>query len=280
MAELPPTDALPWPPKAYKNKTFLDSAQARSIRVLCELSEPAIRLEQHKIRDTIVMFGSARTQHPDEAKARLQAAEAICAQQKEPDAAALRELAIAKAGMKAAPYYKATMELAERLTRWSLSLGLPKRKFVVCSGGGPGMMEAANRGAHLAGGESVGFGISLPFEQSLNPYITHELQFEFHYFFVRKYWFMLMAKALVALPGGFGTLDELFECLTLIQTQKVRKPLPIVLFGGEFWNKLVDFDTLLEWGMISEPDLKLFRIIDSVDEAADYLIAELEKQLQ
>jgi uncharacterized protein (TIGR00730 family) len=278
MAELPPTEAFPWPPKAYKNKTFLDSNPARNIRVLCELTEPAIRLEQHNIRDTIVLFGSARTQHPEQAKARLAAAESACAAKSQPSKLELRELAIARAGMKSAPYYQAAMDLSERLTRWSRALKLPKHKFVVCSGGGPGMMEAANRGAHLAGGESIGFGISLPFEQSLNPYITRELQFEFHYFFIRKYWFMLMAKALIALPGGFGTLDELFESLTLIQTQKVRKHMPIVLFGGEFWNKLIHFETLIEWGMISEQDLHLFRIIDSVDEAAGFVISELEKQ--
>jgi len=266
-----------WPPKAYKNIDFLDSAAARSIRVLCELSEPAIRFKKHKVFDTIVLFGSARTLHPDEAKRRLREAEAACKGSSEPEPEALRRLALARANMKAAPYYAATMEIAERLTRWSMGLDDKTRKFLICSGGGPGIMEAANRGAKQAGGESVGFGISLPFEQGLNPYITEDLKFEFHYFFVRKYWFVLIAKALVAFPGGFGTLDEVFETLTLVQTGKVKKPLPTVLFGGEFWNNLINFNQLVEWGVISAEDLNLFKIIDSVEEATDYVIQEITK---
>ena len=275
--EISPLAQTNWPPKAYKNIDFLDSAAARNIRVLCELSEPAIRFKQHKVHDTIVLFGSARTLHPDDAKARLKIAEAKCAGPSKASETDLRELATARAGVKAAPYYAATMELAERLTRWSMSLDDNTRNFLICSGGGPGIMEAANRGAEKAGGKSIGFGISLPFEQGLNSYITEDLKFEFHYFFVRKYWFVLIAKALVAFPGGFGTLDEVFETLTLVQTKKVKKPLPTVLFGGEFWSNLINFDTLVEWGTISPEDRNLFKIIDSVDEAADYLIEEITK---
>jgi uncharacterized protein (TIGR00730 family) len=177
---------------------------------------------------------------------------------------------------KASPYYEAAMRLSHDLTKWSLdNIPQPQNRFYVCSGGGPGIMEAANRGAREAGGRSVALGISLPFEQHLNTYTTEDLGFEFHYFFVRKYWFLYLAKALVVFPGGFGTMDELFEMLTLVQTQKLQKYVPVVLFGTKFWNEVLNFDALVEWGVISKEDLSLFRFSDSVEETRDYLIGEL-----
>lgn len=265
-----------WPNKAYENLHFLNSEPARSIRVLCEMTEPALRFAEEQIRDTIVLFGSARI-IPEE-KAKLQLAE-VEADIKDPQNLTLREqrsLRLARSAVKSAPYYDKAVKLAEELTRWTMSLPTEdQERFMICSGGGPGIMEAANLGAKKAGGRSIGFGISLPFEQGVNEYVTDRLKFEFHYFFVRKYWFVLLSKALVAFPGGFGTMDELFESLTLVQTRKVEKAPPIVLFGSEFWNALFNFDLLVEWGTISKEDLKLFKIIDTVEEARDYIIQEL-----
>mgnify|MGYP006280257071 CR=1 FL=1 len=267
-----------WPPKAYKNLDFLNSPEARKIRILCELDETERRFKEENVEDTIVIFGSARTLPEKEAKARLKAVEEKLAGKKSLSAEDKDELAQARAAMRNAPYYHHVETLARELTRWSMSLQDKRRRFLVCSGGGPGVMEAANRGARKAGGASIGLGISLPFEQSLNPYITRDLQFEFHYFFVRKYWFIYLAKALIVFPGGFGTMDELFETLTLIQTGKVQKRMPILLFGSEFWNRLLNFDAFLEWGVISPRDLDLFKIVDDPMEAKDYLIGELTAQ--
>jgi uncharacterized protein (TIGR00730 family) len=264
-----------WPQKAYKNLDFLNSNEARAIRVLCELEEPEKRLREQNVQDTIVMFGSARTRPLSVARKELQTLESALKGRKKLSAKDKEALALTKANLRNAPFYDHAMALSRELTKWSMSLKDKRRRFLVCSGGGPGIMEAANRGAKKAGGASVGLGISLPFEQSLNKYVTRDLGFEFHYFFVRKYWFIYMAKALVVFPGGFGTMDELFETLTLIQTHKVNKRLPIVLFGGEFWNNLINFDTFVEWGVISPKDVGLFRVIDSVEEARDYIIGEL-----
>lgn len=274
MKEVPDS----WPHKAYKNLEFLNSSEARKIRVLCELTEPERRFRQLNVKDTIVVFGSARSMPVDQAKAELKALEDRI--RSEPGDEREDELALAraKAMVKAAPYYEATRELCRELTKWSKSIKDHKRRFLICSGGGPGMMAAANQGAGDASGVSVGLGISLPFEQSLNPYITRDLQFEFHYFFVRKYWFMYLAKAMVAMPGGFGTMDELFEVLTLIQTRKVLKKLPIVLFGSAFWDSVINFDAFLDFGMICKADLDLFRKVDTVAEARDYLIEELTRE--
>lgn len=264
-----------WPLKAYKNLDFLNSDAARNIRILSEMTEPSLRFKEQAIQDTIVLFGSARLRHPDEAAHALEVLEASIKDLSAPTPAEKAALHTARCGVKAAPYYYAAMELAERLTKWSLEReATGKSPYTICSGGGPGIMEAANRGAHQAGGKSVGLGISLPHEQGVNEYIPDELKFEFHYFFVRKFWFVSMAKALVAFPGGFGTMDELFETLTLVQTGKIEK-YPIVLFGSEFWNKVVNFDTLVEWGVISPDDLDHFKIIDGVDEAAQYVIDRL-----
>ncbi len=275
-----PTDAShrEWPLKAYKNLDFLNSDAARNIRILAEMTEPKDRFQEQAIRDTIVMFGSARLRTPEAAQQALEELEATITDPAAPTPAEQAALHTAKAGVKAAPYYTATVELAKRLTQWSMEReAAGKTPYTICSGGGPGIMEAANRGAREAGGQSIGLGISLPHEQGVNEYIPEELKFEFHYFFVRKFWFVSMAKALVALPGGFGTMDELFETLTLVQTGKIDICLPIVLFGSEFWNEVVNFDALAQWGVISPDDLQLFRIIDDVDEAASYIIERLEE---
>lgn len=268
----------PWPAKAYKNLEFLNSPEARQIRVLCEMQETERRFRKENIEDTIVMFGSARTLPLDQATSHSKALENKLGERDDLSPEEAEELRKARANLKAAPYYDHAMNLSRELTLWSKSLKDRRRRFLVCSGGGPGIMEAANRGARKAGGASIGLGISLPFEQSLNPYITRNLQFEFHYFFIRKYWFIYLAKALVVFPGGFGTMDELFETLTLIQTRKVEKKMPVVLFGSEFWNGILNFDTFVEWGVISPRDVELFRIIDTVEEARDYIVETLERE--
>lgn len=262
-----------WPLKAYKNLDFLNSDPARNIRVLCEMTEPGLRFAKQNVEDTIVLFGSARTKPIVVAEKELAAIKATIKDPENLTAEEKRSIQQAEYAIKSAPYYDAAVQLSESLTRWSMSLSKEhQRRFLICSGGGPGIMEAANLGAHNAGGKSVGLGISLPFEQGVNEYIPKELQFEFHYFFVRKYWFVLLAKALVAFPGGFGTMDELFETLTLVQTKKIEEVPPIVLFGSEFWNDVCDFDALVKWGTISPEDVDLFKIVDTVEEAHDYIV--------
>ncbi|HEC02832.1 MAG TPA: LOG family protein, partial [Phycisphaerales bacterium] len=164
-----------------------------------------------------------------------------------------------------------------RITTWSQEIEDPTMRFYVCSGGGAGIMEAANKGAELAGGKSIGFNITLPLEQFLNPHITPELRFNFHYFFIRKFWFLYYAKALIGFPGGFGTMDEVFELLTLLQTRKIQKPVPVVLFDKTFWNEVINFEALQEYGVIKPAHLKLFKIIDDVDEAFEYITGQLNK---
>ena len=270
-----PTDSSrdEWPLKAYKNLDFLNSDPARNIRILCEMTEPGLRFAKQNVEDTIVLFGSARTKPIVVAEKELATIKDTIKDPENLTAEEKRSLQQAEYAIKSAPYYDAAAQLSESLTRWSMSLSKEhQRRFLICSGGGPGIMEAANLGAHNAGGKSVGLGISLPFEQGVNEYIPKELQFEFHYFFVRKYWFVLLAKALVAFPGGFGTMDELFETLTLVQTKKIEKVPPIVLFGSDFWNDVCDFDALVKWGTISPEDVDLFKIVDTVEEAHDYIV--------
>lgn len=263
------------PVRAYKNMEFITSSDGRIIRILAEFLEPKHRFEKNKIYDTIVFFGSARTKSPEEAKKALETVQKRIAQVAgEPDSALQEELDYAKKQLFMANYYDDAVELARRLTEWSKSLDSVYR-FVVCSGGGPGMMEAANKGAIDAKGMSVGLNISLPMEQGSNPYISPELNFEFHYFFMRKFWFVYLAKGLVIFPGGFGTLDELFEVLTLIQTEKVKKKLPIVVYGSEYWNEIINIDNMVKYGVISKADRDLIKFCDSVDEAFDYLKGEL-----
>ena len=251
--------------RAYEDANFLHSPDARALRILAEYMEPNSRFKHYNIQDTIIFFGSARILPRDQAQAELDAAQA--------DGGDLEK---ARIRLQMAEYYEATRELAGRLTTWSKGLGEGGRRFVVCSGGGPGIMEAANRGASEAKGINVGLNISLPFEQSENPHISRELSFEFHYFFMRKFWFAYLAKAVVVMPGGFGTLDELFELLTLIQTHKIRKHLPVVLFGSKYWAEVLNLNALEKYGAIDPADLELFFRTDSVDEAFDFLTEQLK----
>ena len=255
-------------PLAYHDLEFLDSSEARPIRILAEYLEPLKRFRTENIQDTVVFFGSARTLSREGAErelARLGTDEAKKAADFE---------AALKRGQKAlewSRYYEDARRLAHMLTAWSLSLEEPRRRFVVCSGGGPGIMEAANRGASEAGGKTVGLNIRLPFEQGPNPYITDGLHFEFHYFFMRKFWFAYLAKALVVFPGGFGTLDEMFEILTLDQTRKLSKKLRVILYGTEYWDQILNLDPMLEWGAISKDDLNLLTRVDTPDAAFEQL---------
>jgi uncharacterized protein (TIGR00730 family) len=271
-----PPEHKPWPCKAYKNLDFLNSDAARNIRVLCEMTEPGLRLKEAGVDATIVLFGSARIRPLEEAEKARTAARSIIEDPDHPTADERRHLQRAERAVAAAPFYQAAVELSERLSNWSTDRERAgDGRYMICSGGGPGIMEAANLGARQAGEDSIGLGISLPFEQGINSFVPEHLQFEFHYFFVRKYWFVLMAKALVAFPGGFGTLDELFETLTLVQTRKIEDAPPIVLYGRAFWNEVVNFDALVKWGTISAEDLDLIHIVDSVDEAYDIITGAL-----
>ena len=250
--------------KAYENEGFLKSPDARTLRILSEYIEPESRFRELRVRDTIVFFGSARILPRETAEAEVAAAEKGAG-----------DLEAARTRLAMSRYYEDTRVLAHRLTEWSKNLPGTDRRFVVCSGGGPGIMEAANRGASEARGENVGLNISLPFEQTENPYITRRLAFEFHYFFMRKFWFTYLAKAMVVMPGGFGTLDEFMEMVTLVQTKKIRKPLPIVLYGTEYWDEVLNLQPMVRLGMISPEDLGLFFRTDSVDEAFEHLTREL-----
>jgi uncharacterized protein (TIGR00730 family) len=250
--------------KAYLKESFLTSSDARPLRMLAEYLEPRSRFDHYKIDDTIVFMGSARLISRAQAAAELDAAE-----RGEGDLQRARER------LTMSRYYEDARELARRLTEWSKELADEERRFVVCTGGGPGIMEAANRGASEAKGLNVGLTISIPLEEFDNRYVTRELSFHFHYFFMRKFWFAYLAKALLVFPGGFGTLDELFEILTLRQTQKMRKHLVIVLFGTGYWDEVVDFDALVRHGTIDRDDLRLFHRTDSVQEAYEIVTREL-----
>jgi uncharacterized protein (TIGR00730 family) len=258
------------PEKAYHNKRFLNSPDARPIRILAEYVEPLERFEEFQVDDTILVFGSARI-------VSREAAEAAVKEAGRNGGALNGNLAQAKRQLEMSRYYEDTRALARRLTEWSKGIGEGGRRFVICTGGGPGIMEAANRGASEAKGENIGLGISLKSGEPANSYITHRLNFEFHYFFMRKFWFLYLAKAAIIMPGGFGTFDELMELLTLIQTEKVRKKLPIVLYGGEFWDKVIDFEAMVDCGVIAPHDPELFHRSDSVDDALEFITAELEK---
>ncbi len=266
------------PEKAYKNLKFLNSADARVIRILAEYLEPRARFRRLKVKDTIVFFGSARLEDRETALKRLEDCREIYKEDPSPETEF--EVRRAEKRLEMSKYYEDARILSGMLTDWSLHLTNTHRRFLVTSGGGPGIMEAANRGAfEVPGGRSIGLNISIPTEQHSNPYITEELNFEFHYFFTRKFWFVYLAKALVVFPGGFGTLDELFEVMTLIQTHKLQKQLPIVLYGQEYWKNLINFDFLVENHMINEEDLELFRYADAPEEAFEYLRDELSKML-
>lgn len=250
--------------KAYLKESFLTSSDARSLRILSEYLEPKSRFDHYRIDDTIVFMGSARLVSREQAEAEVRAAGR--------DEGSLER---ARLRLAMSRYYEDARELARRLTEWSKQLEDQGRRFVVCTGGGPGIMEAANRGASEAKGLNVGLTISIPVEEFDNRYVTRELSFHFHYFFMRKFWFAYLAKALLVFPGGFGTLDEMFEILTLRQTHKMRKHLAIVLFGAEYWEEVINFEALIRHGTIDREDLQLFHRTDSVDEAFEIVTRHL-----
>jgi len=260
-------------PLAYLDPDFLESDEARPIRILAEYLEPLRRFKEQKIQDTVVFFGSARVDSRDRAERALQTLRARGVN--EIDAQYEAELAKSRKAVEWARYYEDARELARLFTAWTLSLQSDTHRFVVTSGGGPGIMEAANRGAREAGGKTIGLNIRLPFEQGANRYITDGLHFEFHYFFMRKFWFAYLAKALVIFPGGFGTLDEMFEILTLSQTQKLSKQLGVFLYGREYWEEIIDLKPMGDWGAINADDLDLLKWVNTPDEAFDQLRSHL-----
>ncbi len=253
----------------FLDENFLTNAQARSIRIQSEYLGPKVRLADKNVTDTIVFFGSARILSPEEAARNLKSLLNNASAQKKIKC---------QQDVKNSQYFSAAVQLAKKLTLWSKKLKSKDHRYIITSGGGPGIMQAANKGASDAKGLSIGMNISLPFEPSSNPYITTDLDIQFHYFFMRKFWMAYLAKALVAFPGGFGTLDELMEILTLIQTEKISKQIPIVLFGEDFWTNVINWDYLVKAGTISKKDLKLFIITDSVETAFDHITSEIIKR--
>ena len=268
------TDKPPFrSPLAYENKRFLDSPDGRVLRILSEYLEPLSRFRRERIQDTIVFFGSARFHSLSDAEVALQELERPFSAV--PAAQDAGDLKAAHAAVEMARYYEDARKLAAMLTTWSRTLPSKRHRFVVTTGGGPGIMEAANRGAFEAGGKTVGLNINLPYEQMPNRYITPELNFEFHYFFMRKLWFAYLAKALIVFPGGFGTFDELFEILTLAQTEKLAKKIVVVMYGSEYWKKVINFEALVDAGVIAEQDLNLFQMCDDPETAFEHLRAGL-----
>ncbi len=262
------------PVKAYQDDNFLNSSDGRTIRIITEYLQPKSKFKKYKVMDTIVFFGSARLKSKREAMKEYNFIKKSNPKQVENFAKKLRE---AQLLLDMSRYYEDAVELSRRLTEWSLNLETNANRFIVCTGGGPGIMEAANKGAKKAGGYSIGLNISIPFEQFVNNYVTPDLSFEFHYFFMRKFWFAYLSKALIVFPGGFGTMDELFEILTLVQTAKVRKKLAVIMYDKKYWSKVINFDALVEMGMISKSDLNLFSLTDSIDDAFDVIVKHLKK---
>ena len=261
------------PKKAYENDNFLNSADGRVLRMLSEYLHPKSKFRKHKIMDTIVFFGSARLKSKRDALADFRKINKM-----NPKSSGFaQELRYSQLMVDMSRYYEDAVELSRRLTEWSLNLDTTANRFIVCTGGGPGIMEAANKGAKKAGGYSVGLNISIPFEQFVNRYVTPDLSFEFHYFFMRKFWFAYLSKALIIFPGGFGTMDECFEVLTLVQTEKIKKKLLMVVYDEKYWKSIINFDVLVEKGMISESDLKLLNFCSSIDEVFDKVVKHLEK---
>ncbi len=275
---------------SYEDPAFINSPDGRMLRIMAEYIQPLAHFRRERIQDTVVFFGSARFRPLDEASRDLELLAAPDSAQPAPPseqpatpeevaagtASQLRR-AHAEAAVEMARYYEDARRLAFLLTQWSLTIKSRRRRFVVTSGGGPGIMEAANRGASEAGGKTVGLNIRLPFEQDHNPYITPSLSLEFHYFFMRKYWFAYLAKALVVFPGGFGTLDEMFELLTLTQTRKLAKEMTIVIYGSKYWNQIINFDALLQKGVISPEDFNLFHFADTPEDALEILKSNLTR---
>ena len=265
--------AIVKPKKAYENDNFLNSADGRVLRMLAEYLHPKSKFRKHKIMDTIVFFGSARLKSKRDALADFRKINKM-----NPKAFGFaQKLRYSQLMVDMSRYYEDAVELSRRLTEWSLNLDTTANRFIVCTGGGPGIMEAANKGAKKAGGYSVGLNISIPFEQFVNRYVTPDLSFEFHYFFMRKFWFAYLSKALIIFPGGFGTMDECFEVLTLVQTEKIKKKLLMVIYDEKYWKSIINFDVLVEKGMIGESDLKLLNFCSSIDEVFDKVVKHLEK---
>jgi len=260
-------------PMAYLMRDFLESEEGRPMRILAEYLEPLSRFRAHDIQDTVVFFGSARMRSREHAERALNRLTRRHANGKQEGADA--QIARCRKALEWSRYYEDARRLAHMLTTWSLSLEASHSRFVICSGGGPGIMEAANRGAREAGGKTIGLNIRLPFEQGVNPYVSEGLHFEFHYFFMRKFWFAYLAKALVIFPGGFGTLDEFFEILTLAQTEKLSRQIGVVMYGREYWDEVIRMQPMIEWGAISQKDLDLIHVSDTPEEAFEYLRAHL-----
>jgi uncharacterized protein (TIGR00730 family) len=256
-------------PLAYQNEQFINSPDGRILRLLSEYSEPLSRFRREQIQDTVVFFGSARIPSRDSAANRLSEVRGNGSQNS--IAQQTQDMKRAEAAVDMARYYEDARRLARMLTEWSTQIPAKRHRFVVTTGGGPGIMEAANLGAHEAGGKTIGLNIALPFEQYPNQYITPSLNFEFHYFFMRKFWFAYLAKALVIFPGGFGTLDEFFEIVTLAQTEKLAKKIVIVMYGSEYWKKVINFEAMADFGVISPQDLDLFKMSDSPEESFEFL---------
>jgi uncharacterized protein (TIGR00730 family) len=259
---------------AYRDALFMESVAARPVRILTEYLDPLVRLRREEVGDTIVMFGSARIVGRDRALAHLRRLKSFKGKQTPRRRLALRD---ARAALSMSRYYEEARELAKRITAWSLTLGEHPRRFVICSGGGPGIMEAANRGAAEAGGKTVGLSIELPHEQWPNSYISPGLNFQFHYFFMRKLWFAQLAKALIVFPGGFGTMDELWEMLTLMQTGKLQRRNLILIYGRRYWHRVIDWREMLNWGTINRREYNLLQFADSVDEAFERIRSGLEE---
>jgi uncharacterized protein (TIGR00730 family) len=277
-------------PLAYENPGFLNGADGRLIRIMAEYLEPLARFRHEQIQDTVVFFGSARFRGREEADHALELLDNTGSSQAAPSheqPASAPEIAAgqatdlqrkrAVAAVEMARYYEDARRLSGMLTTWAKGIKSKRHRFVVTSGGGPGIMEAANRGAWEAGGKTIGLNIRLPFEQAPNPYITPSLNFEFHYFFMRKLWFAYLSKALVVFPGGFGTLDEMFEILTLAQTQKLAKKITVVIYGSDYWKKVFNLDVLVETGAISPKDIELFQFADTPEQAFELLRGGLTK---
>ncbi len=261
------------PKKAYNNLEFLNSPEGRTIRILSEFYEPQARFRTEKIKDTIVFFGSARLLSGKDALANLEKVKESEDKSSEEYASKLKK---AEKLVAMSHYYDEAEILAERLTKWSATLPGNGKRLTICSGGGPGVMEAANKGAFQAGGKSIGLNISIPFEQFVNTYVPSELAFEFHYFFMRKFWFIYLAKALIVFPGGFGTMDEMMEILTLIQTHKVKKHIKVIIYDSNYWKKVINFDALVEAGMVSPEDLNIIEFCDTIDEAFEKITTSFE----
>jgi hypothetical protein len=282
--------ALEKAPLAYENPAFLNSADGRLIRIVAEYLEPLSRFRREQIQDTVVFFGSARFRGKAEADHELELLDNTGSSQAAPSheqpasvpqivegTASNLQRKRAVAAVEMARYYEDARRLSQLLTRWAKQIPSSRHRFVVTSGGGPGIMEAANRGAWEAGGKTIGLNIRLPFEQSPNPYITPSLNFEFHYFFMRKLWFAYLAKALIVFPGGFGTMDEMFELLTLAQTEKLAKRICVVIYGKDYWDRVINFEALVDSGTISPKDLELFHWANTPEEAFECVRADLTK---